>query len=640
MALNDISLTSSMRSNLIALQNTATLLSRTQDRLSTGKKVNTALDNPTNFFAAQANTQRANDLSTRKDAMTEAVQGVDAANKGITGITSLIEAAKGLTQAARSADATNRDSLGQQFNAVLTQISQLASDSGYKGKNFLTNDSLNVLFNENGSSSLTISGFDATADGLGISGVVVAVSGAVTAGTAITDTIGVTGTNSGNLTGASTTLNVVTHSGSLSSSSGIAGYVGTGNVFGNGGALTTTSGTTGDSFTVSGLGFTGYSQLAVTGNYVLEGVTVDGVATATGNFAIDLTNSTSGHIVIKLTGGAVTGTYASGQSIAFNLQTAAHFSSGSGVPANLTVYNLKAGDIASGLSVLDSSGNGFEVYVSGQNVATGSVTLDTANNQLIFTGVGVPLLNNVTYTYNDGYASGQGIGARTMSNLSYTGTALATGQSIVQVRVKGVAIDSGYYAITGSSITFTSGAVYSGIIHSGDNIGISVETKGYTYTAAVSGTQYITTGSVQIDGVALTGADYVLTDSTIKIDSGFFASGQTTGASITYTVTSNAIAGGWATDTGIDLSVSGLNTAIDTLRTKSANLASNLSVVTIREDFTDGLVNTLLKGADNLTLADMNQEGANMLMLQTRQQLGTTSLKMASDAAQSVLRLF
>jgi len=52
------------------------------------------------------------------------------------------------------------------------------------------------------------------------------------------------------------------------------------------------------------------------------------------------------------------------------------------------------------------------------------------------------------------------------------------------------------------------------------------------------------------------------------------------------------------------------------------------------------MINTLQTGSDNLTLADMNNEGANMLMLQTRQSLGTTALSMSSQAAQSVLRLF
>jgi len=52
------------------------------------------------------------------------------------------------------------------------------------------------------------------------------------------------------------------------------------------------------------------------------------------------------------------------------------------------------------------------------------------------------------------------------------------------------------------------------------------------------------------------------------------------------------------------------------------------------------MINTLTQGADKLTAADMNEEGANMLMLQTRQSLGTTALSLSAQAAQSVLRLF
>jgi len=65
-----------------------------------------------------------------------------------------------------------------------------------------------------------------------------------------------------------------------------------------------------------------------------------------------------------------------------------------------------------------------------------------------------------------------------------------------------------------------------------------------------------------------------------------------------------------------------------------------LSTISVRQDFTDKMINTLEDGAANLTNADLNEEGANMLMLQTRQALGTTSLSLASQAAQSVLRRF
>lgn len=169
MALNDISLTSGMRSNLISLQGTVSLINRTQERLSSGKKVNSALDNPTNFFAAQGHLNRASDLTSRKDGMSEAIQAVKAADAGIKGLTSLIESAKGLTQSARTANTAGRASLATQFATMLTQMTNLANDSGYKGTNLLNADNLTVEFNEDGSNTLSVTGFDATATaGLGI----------------------------------------------------------------------------------------------------------------------------------------------------------------------------------------------------------------------------------------------------------------------------------------------------------------------------------------------------------------------------------------------------------------------------------------------------------------------------------------
>jgi flagellin len=171
MALNDISLTSGMRNNLLSLQNTTTLINRTQTRLSTGKSVNTALDNPTNFFAAQTATARATDLSNRKDGMSEAVQMVSAANAGITGITSLIESAQGVAQAAlATTSTTDRASYETTFNTLMTQITELASDSGYRGTNFLNGQNQTVEFAPATSgATLQIQGFDATSTGLGLS---------------------------------------------------------------------------------------------------------------------------------------------------------------------------------------------------------------------------------------------------------------------------------------------------------------------------------------------------------------------------------------------------------------------------------------------------------------------------------------
>ena len=103
---------------------------------------------------------------------------------------------------------------------------------------------------------------------------------------------------------------------------------------------------------------------------------------------------------------------------------------------------------------------------------------------------------------------------------------------------------------------------------------------------------------------------------------------------------SNWVAGTTVNSTNIEASIDRLESARDELRVQSKTLSSNLSIITAREEFTAEMINTLGDGASKLTEADMNEEGANMLMLQTRQALGTTSLSLASQAAQGVLRLF
>src|SRR5438477_10635105 len=89
-------LSASVRQNLLSLQSTADLLATTQERLSTGKKVNTALDNPTNFFTAQGLDNRASDIGNLLDGINNGVQVLQAANTGITSLQKLVDTAKSL----------------------------------------------------------------------------------------------------------------------------------------------------------------------------------------------------------------------------------------------------------------------------------------------------------------------------------------------------------------------------------------------------------------------------------------------------------------------------------------------------------------------------------------------------------------
>jgi flagellin len=168
MPIQPTTLTSGMRANLVALQKTDQALEVTQKRLSTGKKVNSALDDPVSYFTALAHEQRAGDLAARKDEMSEGIQTVKAADAGIESIRSLIAAAKSLATSALSGETTSDiTTLMNQYHQVLAQIDTIADDSGYKGINLLdsSNVTTQVKFDELGNSNLTMTGFDASATG-------------------------------------------------------------------------------------------------------------------------------------------------------------------------------------------------------------------------------------------------------------------------------------------------------------------------------------------------------------------------------------------------------------------------------------------------------------------------------------------
>src|SRR5215467_14220352 len=94
--MSSIVLSASVRQNLLSLQSTADLLSTTQNRLATGNKVNSALDNPTNFFTAQGLNNRASDINNLLDSIGNGVQVLQAANTGLTSLQKLVDTAKSI----------------------------------------------------------------------------------------------------------------------------------------------------------------------------------------------------------------------------------------------------------------------------------------------------------------------------------------------------------------------------------------------------------------------------------------------------------------------------------------------------------------------------------------------------------------
>ncbi len=174
---DSISLSGAVRANLLTLQLTQRQIDTTQGRLATGLAVNSALDDASAFFAAQSLTSRASDLDGLKSDIDQGISSLEAAISGIEAVTDLAEQAKGLAITAKATSDTNeRSSLGVQFDALLLQIDSVTNDTSFAGTNLLQTapDNLTVNFNEDGSSTLTISGIDTTTGtgGINIAGAV------------------------------------------------------------------------------------------------------------------------------------------------------------------------------------------------------------------------------------------------------------------------------------------------------------------------------------------------------------------------------------------------------------------------------------------------------------------------------------
>ena len=171
MAAEKVNLTEAIRGNLLSLQRSARAIDQTQTRLSTGLAVNSALDDASAFFTARALNNRASDLQSLKSNTDLAISTVQAALDGIDSITDLVQQAKGLASNAKATGNTNeRSTLAVQFNELLSQIDSLANDATFNGINLLqaSPDNLDVVFNEDNTSNLTITGLDATTASTGI----------------------------------------------------------------------------------------------------------------------------------------------------------------------------------------------------------------------------------------------------------------------------------------------------------------------------------------------------------------------------------------------------------------------------------------------------------------------------------------
>lgn len=391
---SDIILTAGVRQNLLSLQNTASLMATTQNRLATGKKVNSALDNPSNFFTSASLHARSSDLNNLLDGMSNGIKTLEAASNGITSITSVVENMQSLVRSARADKSTSSTTPGVAYTATGTSNASTAAN------NKLTFD-------------------------LG-----------------------------------SITVNITTHDGTN----------------------------------------------ALSNNAIADAINTDSNLSSSVQASVDST----GHLVLQ----------------------------------NKTTNAI-------GVTGLTAAG------------VTGLASDNTIS-----------------------------LAAGTGSGISNVRQSLMNQFNDMRTQLDKLASDASYNGIN---------------LLNGDELKLQFNE--------------INTSSISIKAKNADGSDFgALTSAKLSI------AAQTTTD--------------FGSDTTLDTLAATLQTALGTLRTQASAYGSNLTMVQTRQDFTKAMISTLQTGADNLVLADTNEEAANMLALQTRQQLSNTALSLANQAAQGVLRLF
>ncbi|MCP8883526.1 flagellin [Devosia sp. XJ19-1] len=534
--MSDISLSKAVRSNLLSLKSTADMMSTTQNRLATGNKVNSALDNPSSWFTAKGLTNRASDLSALIDSMANGIQTLEAADNGLSAMTKTLE-------------------------SMQSTLRQARQDKSFQTASY-TLDPADIL---SGATD------QATADAKVLS----FTGGAF--GTA-TETVGL-------IKGATATT-----------------------------ALSAASAATFDM------------------NEALDGIDFDIEVNGDAAVAVEVRGSAGVNQITVDVGGS-----------AFTL------------------------DVADGNAVTRAE------LVEAMNGAFAAADMDVTvgvdgSDGLTFTGPAVEPYGDAAVAISNGSMSnGVGGTALTFADFGFSGIA-PTQATTTEYTAK--TVDE---LVT--EINLKTGDLFGNIRASNDNGKLRIENQstqdltidGVTAGGAVDGTA---TGNGNILGNAVRAglADQFneLRDQLDKLsdDASFNGINLLRGDKLTITFnetgtsaidiqtdnnqTINAFNLGVPTqleeeqldsDVTIDGLLTDMKAALDEVRSQASTFGSNLSIVQNRKKFTEAMINTLETGAGNLTLADMNTEAANLLALQTRQQLSQNSLSLASQADQSILQL-
>ena len=552
---SDIVLTSALRTNLLSLQNTQRLIDTTQQRLATGLRVNSALDNPQNFFAAQSLNNRASDLGRLLDGVSQSIRTIESADQAVTALTGFIEQADSIVQSARDVLAASEGESRVTGNVDLGEITDLTAAVGAGGLGFTAADSFDII--TVGDDGLTITENVAIQSGDSAETLAARITNAFADNQAGEVTARINSDGFLEIASDGRSFRIQDNGGTITAAE--FGALGLSNLVRDEANAATAAATT----VVSGDTITSRQIFENDGDLIEAGDLVSGTfQDVDGNAVID-----------QLTGATLTIDANDGSVGTANITVSA-----------TTTFQDIIDTINSDTDLNDFVEASFDAN-NGQ-ISIRSISGDTDTVSLAITGGAAGSRFNIGFGDESANFAPIADGATQERQFAFsTGSGeletLANDFNEIRSQIDRLVVDANFRGVN---------------LLNGDDL-VTNFNEDRTSTLTTQGTDFSANGL----GISETS----FTNGTIVE-----AAGNETRA------------------------------ALEAVRSFGSSLSNDLAIITTRRDFTESTIDTLESGADDLTVADANEEGANLLALQTRQALGTTALSLASQSAQSVLRLF
>ncbi len=605
----EVNLSKAVRSNLLSLQSTAASMAKTQERLATGLRVNSALDNPTNFFTASSLNSRASDMSNLLDSMSNGIKTIEAADNGLSSITKTVESMQSTLRQARQ----DKSFKTQSFAVDAAATGQLQFTGGAVG-----GTAVGVPLAPPGAVQSTVAASaDFTPPGDGSVTFAYSPPGNTTFGAndEISFQLDQTGPFSVSWPVSISPVNLPG--------------------FGNGNNTIDDI----DEFTD-----------------ILHGTLLAyGYATSVTNDGTNITIATTAGPGSKVTIGAVNGDVDGGGTInsTFGIAPAAGnptapitISNGTST-ASINLTGANAPDAATARSYIQSQltsqgvtgitvgGSGNRIDLTGAANGSNTVTVGGAGAAAVFGSS--PAATPGTPSAGGPYSVDQ-LAQSINSNASLKDKVRASNDN-GKLRIENLSTEELTVGGVGSDgeIDGTSGTADIGGNEVRKNLVKQFNELRDQLDKLADDASFNGINLLRGDKLKLTFNE--TGSSTIDIQAKD-ADGNPSSVSNTTLGITSALDTDFDSDASLDARLGKLGDALGKLRSQASAFGSNLAIVENRNDFTRSMINTLETGAANLTLADTNQEAANLLALQTRQQLSSTALSMASQADQAVLRLF